>query len=115
MNVTDLARQLRIHPQKLLQVLPEFGFDIGARAVKIDDRVAERIKKEWRRIKFVLEERERTEKEKQKELEKEARRQSGATVKISGRITVRFVRLTAITSQQADFGIDEKWNFGDAK
>jgi translation initiation factor IF-2 len=89
MNVTDLARQLRIHPQKLLQVLPEFGFDIGAKAVKVDDRVAERIKKEWRRIKFVLEDRERAEKEKQKELEKEARRQSGATVKISGRITVR--------------------------
>lgn len=53
MNVSELARQLRFPPQKLLQILPEFGFDIGARAVKIDDRVAERIKKEWRKIKFV--------------------------------------------------------------
>ncbi|MDD2758307.1 MAG: translation initiation factor IF-2 [Patescibacteria group bacterium] len=72
-----------------MQVLPEFGFDIGARAVKIDDRVGEQIKREWRRIKFILEEREKKEREKQKELEKEARRQSGATVKIPGRITVK--------------------------
>ena len=89
MNVTDLARQLRVHPQKLLQILPEFGFDFGARAVKIDDRVAQQIQREWRRIKFVLEDREKKEREKQKELEKEARRQSGATVKIPGRITVK--------------------------
>ncbi len=89
MNVTDLARQLRVPPQRLLQVLPEFGFDIGARAVKVDDRVAQQIQREWRRIKFILEDREKKEKDKQKELEKEARRQSGATVKISGRITVK--------------------------
>ena len=89
MNVSDLARQLKIHPQKLLQVLPEFGFDIGARAVKIDDRVAEQIKKAWRRIKFVLEERERKEAEKQKILEKELRQSSGIVVKIPKVITVR--------------------------
>ncbi|HNU96128.1 MAG TPA: translation initiation factor IF-2 N-terminal domain-containing protein, partial [Candidatus Magasanikbacteria bacterium] len=89
MNVSELARQLRVPPQKLLQILPEFGFDIGARAVKVDDRVAERIKKEWRRIKFVLEERERKEKEKQKELEKEMRQQSDTVVKIPAKITVK--------------------------
>ncbi|HRY36850.1 MAG TPA: translation initiation factor IF-2 [Candidatus Magasanikbacteria bacterium] len=89
MNVTDLARQLKIHPQKLLQVLPEFGFDIGARAVKVDDRVANQIQKEWRRIKFVLEEREKKEKEKQKELEKEMRQQSDLVVKIPDKITVK--------------------------
>ncbi len=89
MNVTELARQLKIHPQKLLSILPEFGFDIGARAVKVDDRVAQRILREWRKIKFVIEEREKKEKEEQKELEKEARRVSGATVKIPGRITVK--------------------------
>ena len=77
MNVSDLARQLKIHPQKLLQVLPEFGFDIGARAVKIDDRVAEQIKKAWRRIKFVLEERERKEAEKQKYWKKNCARAVG--------------------------------------
>lgn len=89
MNVTDLARQLKIHPQKLLQVLPEFGFGVGARAVKIDDRVAQQIQRDWRKIKFVLEDRERKEKEKQKELEKAARQESGATVVIPNVLTVR--------------------------
>ena len=62
MNVSELARQLRIHPAKLLQVLPEFGYDIGAKAVKVDDRVAAQIQKDWRRIKFVLERREKKKK-----------------------------------------------------
>jgi translation initiation factor IF-2 len=89
MNVTELARQLRVHPQKLLQILPEFGFDIGARAVKIDDRVAAQIQREWRRIKFVLEDRELKAKEKEKELERQMRQQSGATVEIPATLTVR--------------------------
>jgi translation initiation factor IF-2 len=89
MNVSELARQLRIHPQKLLQILPEFGFDIGARAVKVDDRVAQQIQRQWKRIKFVMEEREQQEKEKQKELEKEARKSSGVTVSIGDKLTVR--------------------------
>ncbi|MBP6859586.1 MAG: translation initiation factor IF-2 [Candidatus Magasanikbacteria bacterium] len=89
MNVTELARQLKIHPQKLLQILPEFGFDIGARAVKVDDRVAQQIQRQWKRIKFVLEDREIKEKEKQKELEKEARKSSGITVTIGDKLTVK--------------------------
>ncbi len=89
MNVSELARQLRIHPQKLLQILPEFGFDIGAKSIKIDDRVAQQIQRQWKRIKFVLEEREGQEKEKQKELEKEARKSSGITVNIADKLTVR--------------------------
>jgi translation initiation factor IF-2 len=89
MNVSELARQLRIHPQKLLTILPEFGFDIGVRAVKIDDRVAQQIQRDWKRIKFVLEKREKAEKEKQKELEKEARKSSGVSVDIPAVLTVR--------------------------
>lgn len=90
MNVSELARSLGVHPpQKLLQILPEFGFDIGARAVKIDDRVAEQIKKEWRRIKFVLQQREAQEKEKQRELERQARQSAGATVTLPSILTVK--------------------------
>lgn len=88
MNVTELARKLRFDPRKLLEVLPEFGFDIGARAVKVDDRVAQKIIKAWRRIKRILDEREAKEKEKEKELEKQARQQSGATVIIPAQMTV---------------------------
>ncbi len=89
MNVSELARQLRVHPQKLLQILPEFGFDIGARAVKVDDRVAQQIQRQWKRIKSILEQREEQEKQKQKELEKEARKSSGVTVAIPDKLTVR--------------------------
>ncbi|MEI7512700.1 MAG: translation initiation factor IF-2 [Candidatus Uhrbacteria bacterium] len=47
MNVTELARRLRITPQQLLAKLPELGFDIGARAIKVDDRTADQIYKKW--------------------------------------------------------------------
>jgi len=89
MNVSQLARQLRVHPKKLLEILPEFGFDIGARAVKVDDTVAQKIIKSWRRIKRVLEEREESEKEKEKEMKKQERQSTGATVVIPARVTVK--------------------------
>lgn len=89
MNVTELARRLRIHPKKLLEILPEFGFDIGARAVKVDDRVAGQIQKEWRRIKRILERREQEAKEKEKEMEKKTRQEKGVTVSIPSKVTVK--------------------------
>ncbi len=89
MNVTELARQLKVHPKKLLEILPEFGFDIGAKSIKIDDRVAQQIQRSWRKIKFVLEEREAKELEKQKELEKEMRRESGVEIVLPAVLTVR--------------------------
>ncbi len=89
MNVTELARRLKIHPEKLLETLPEFGYDIGKRAVKVDDRVAQKIMRDWRNIKRTLERREAEELEKQKELEKQARKESGATVIVPNIITVR--------------------------
>ncbi|MBP9747997.1 translation initiation factor IF-2 N-terminal domain-containing protein, partial [Patescibacteria group bacterium] len=47
MNVTELARRLRVTPQELLNKLPALGFDIGGRAIKVDDRVADQIYKKW--------------------------------------------------------------------
>ncbi len=47
MNVSDLARRLRVTPHDLLQKLPELGFDIGARAIKIDDVMGEKIARKW--------------------------------------------------------------------
>ena len=51
MNVTELARRLRVHPKRMLEILPEHGFDIGAKAVKVDDRVANKIIRQWKFIK----------------------------------------------------------------
>jgi len=89
MNVSELARKLGTNPNKMLDILPEFGFDIGKKAVKVDDRVAQKIMKEWRRIKRVLERREQEELEKQKEMEKQMRQEKGITVSIPNKISVK--------------------------
>ncbi len=47
MNVSELARRLRVTPNELLAKLPELGFDIGLRAIKVDDRVADQIYRKW--------------------------------------------------------------------
>ncbi len=44
MNVTELARQLKTNTNELLEILPEIGFDIGAKAIKIDDGLVDKIK-----------------------------------------------------------------------
>ncbi|MCX6746403.1 MAG: translation initiation factor IF-2 [Candidatus Parcubacteria bacterium] len=43
MNVTEVARKIKVTTSELLEVLPEFGFDFGKRAIKIDDKVARKI------------------------------------------------------------------------
>lgn len=43
MNVTELARKLKVNSTELLDILPEFGFDIGKHAIKVDEKVAQKI------------------------------------------------------------------------
>jgi translation initiation factor IF-2 len=45
MNVSELARKLKVNSVELLDILPEFGFDIGKRAIKVDAHVAQKILK----------------------------------------------------------------------
>ncbi len=47
MNITELARILRIHPQELRNLLPQLGFNIGQKAIKIDNNTARKIVREW--------------------------------------------------------------------
>ncbi|MFA4937413.1 MAG: translation initiation factor IF-2 [Patescibacteria group bacterium] len=47
MNITELARRLKIPTQQLREELPKLGFDIGFRAIKIDDRAAQKVIKLW--------------------------------------------------------------------
>jgi len=49
MNVTALARQLKVSTKELLEKLPGLGFDIGTRAIKVDDRLVPKIVSEWKR------------------------------------------------------------------
>nr|MBP9719513.1 translation initiation factor IF-2 [Candidatus Levybacteria bacterium] len=89
MNVTELARRLQINTKQLLEILPGYGFDIGQKAIKIDDRTADQVMKQWNYIKRDLEKKRKDELEEKKKKEKELRRQMGQTVVIPRLITVR--------------------------
>ncbi len=80
MNVTALARKLRINTKDLLEILPKYSFDIGKKAIKIDDKTAEQVQRKWRYIKRDLEEKRRKEAEERKEKERELRKETGETV-----------------------------------
>lgn len=74
---------------QLLEILPEFGFDIGKKAIKVDDRVAQNILRSSKRMKDEIERRKKEEAKKRKELERQMRQERGETVKIPDMITVR--------------------------
>jgi len=48
MNISELARRLNVNTTELREKLPQLGFDIGVKAIKIDDNLAGRISKAWR-------------------------------------------------------------------
>lgn len=57
MNITELARKLQMPTQELKDVLPTLGFDVGQRAIKVDDRLAQKIIESWPGLKKELEKR----------------------------------------------------------
>lgn len=91
MNITELARKLQITTQELKDVLPTFGFDIGQRAIKIDDRLAHKIINSWPLLKKELEKKRAAELAKLTPEEEggEAVAESKKTVKLPQVITVR--------------------------
>lgn len=89
MNVTELARRLRVNSKTLLSTLPEYGFDIGARAIKVDDKIAQQIMRAWPKIKKDIE-RKQAEEEKKKRMEEIASRaEQVGTVELPDIFTVR--------------------------
>lgn len=90
MNVAALARKLNVSTEILREKLPELGFDIGGRALKIDERVAEQIIKKWQEYKRLEREKARwqtrlgTKEEKPKEIPTEAQ-----DIKLPPKLTVR--------------------------
>lgn len=87
MNISELARKLRISPKELRLILSAVGIDIGAKAIKIDKKLAKRILNEWGDIQRQY----RVIKEKQqKEQEEEAKMTTEVKeVKIPSSISVR--------------------------
>lgn len=55
MNLTELARKLKVPTSELKEKLPELGFDIGMKAIKVPDDIAEKIIVKWNEEKKRLE------------------------------------------------------------
>ena len=87
MNITELARRLRVSPKELKDTLPKIGFDIGQRAIKIDQYLAQRIIREWPRLTRELKNREERERQ-QEEVVANARAEK-RVAKIGAVITVK--------------------------
>src|SRR5688572_2397409 len=47
MNISELARRLRANPDELREKLPQLGFDVGKKAIKVDDRLVNKIMEKW--------------------------------------------------------------------
>lgn len=78
MNITELARRLKISTQELRDFLPKLGFDIGQKAIKIDENLAQTIIKNWRRLVFEYNKKEEYKRRKE-ELEKKV--ETGVEIK----------------------------------
>lgn len=89
MNVTQLARKLHVNAKDLLEILPKHGFDIGKKAVKIDDKVAQQIMRKWKYIRREMEEEERRKLEERKRKERELRKEKGIMITLPELVTVR--------------------------
>ncbi len=50
MNITELARRLRVTPDELREKLPVLGLDIGRKAIKVDNKLADRIVRRWQEV-----------------------------------------------------------------
>lgn len=89
MNVTELARKLRINSNDLLEILPQYGFDIGKRAIKIDNTIATKIIYAWPKIRKEMEFKKRQAKQKESEAQIEASLADKQDLYIPAILTVR--------------------------
>jgi len=71
MNITELARMLKITPQELRDILPQLGFHIGQKAIKINRSEANKIIKNWPKYKRKMEELKKEEEKEELEEKKE--------------------------------------------
>src|SRR6056297_2354736 len=93
MNITELARKLKITPEQLKQELTKLGFHIGKKAIQIPDEQAEKVMKSWKKrekkLKAIkrLQQKKKTEKSKSEEKENEKENDS-EEIEISPNIQV---------------------------
>ena len=87
MNISELARRLRISPKELQVLLPKLGFYIGVRAVKIADQAAYKLIREWPALIRKIEKEQADTEVKNERVAAEV--QTPKEIAISERITVR--------------------------
>ncbi|MFH1426476.1 MAG: translation initiation factor IF-2 [Candidatus Kerfeldbacteria bacterium] len=87
MNVTELYRELKMTKDEFFTLVQELGFDIGERAIKLDDTVAVKI------IAAIKEYRKKSEKKsifgEEKKEETEEKKEGGEPIKLPDKITVK--------------------------
>jgi translation initiation factor IF-2 len=111
MNVSELARKLNIEKDKLLKILPKYGFDVGRKAIKIDDKVAQQVIDQWSEIKQDLKKKKKKKEKKRKKKKQEMRQQINKQIEIPENITVRKfadklgMAVTEVISELMDNGI----------
>jgi len=71
MNLTELARRLKVPTKELKAKLPKLGFDIGPRAIQIPDSQVEKVIEKWKELKRIEALEKKIAKRKEKETEKE--------------------------------------------
>jgi len=89
MNVTELARQLKVPTKELLEKLPELGFAIGKKAIKVDPAQAEKIRMAWADYQRKLRAQEHLREREEAMAKKEAIVEEGGVIKLPSHITVR--------------------------
>lgn len=99
MNITELARRLKIPTTELKAKLPELGFDIGMKAIKVDDRLAGQIIDKWKteHKRQTLEDKVMAEKEKQQ--------QEGEKNAVAGDRIVRLPQVISVRDLAVKFGL----------
>ncbi|TSC56083.1 MAG: translation initiation factor IF-2 [Parcubacteria group bacterium Gr01-1014_18] len=88
MNLSELARQLHVGLAELKDKLPKMGFDVGQKAIKVDQVVAQKVLYSWRRLLKELEDREKRESLEKLRAQKK-QETAGKKVKVPAIVTVR--------------------------
>lgn len=88
MNVTELARILKVSPFELRHLLPQMGFNIGQKAIKVDKMIAKKIIKNWPIFIAQIEKKKEAEEALKKEQEKSIKKEN-KPVGINKLVTVK--------------------------
>ncbi|XOU94391.1 MAG: translation initiation factor IF-2 [Candidatus Kerfeldbacteria bacterium] len=89
MNVTELARKLKITTNELKDLLPKIGFDIGRKAIKVDDKSAFMIIDKIRNNPDIIEDYRREQLPEETEIPEEVDEKEKENIIIPSVITVR--------------------------